>query len=144
MTLVWRVFFSVLVLFVTYLSLTPNPSAAGGGVALTRWLAVILFANEDLHDKIAHFIAYGTLAFVYAQTALKPFGRPVYGIVWLAIFGLAMELAQGMTTYRELSGRDLLANWAGLAVGYPAGKAAAIMVQRYLGRFLGRHTGQRV
>ena len=126
----WRTVFAVLVLFVTYMSLAPSPENVGGGYAFMKWISEFLFGGPEYHDKIGHFLAYATLAGVYAQTAWRPFGRQVYGIVWLALFGLAMELAQGMTTYRELSGTDLLANWAGLAIGYPAGKTLYLVLRK--------------
>ena len=125
----WRLLFSALVLFVGFMSLTPNPDSVGGGYAFMEAISRLLFGSEEYHDKIGHFIAYATLAGVYAQTAWRPFGRQIYGVLWLAAFGLAMELAQGMTTYRELSGTDLLANWAGLAIGYPAGRALSVVLR---------------
>lgn len=126
--LFWRALFVALVAFVLFMSLTPDPGPAKGGATVTRWLSKMIFGTRAHADKVGHLMAYATLAGVFVQTGWKPWGRAWAGVLWLGLFGLALEGAQGLTTYRELSGFDLLANWIGLALGYPGGLIVAALL----------------
>jgi VanZ family protein len=69
----------------------------------------------EAQDKIGHATVYATLYFL----AVQAFGHRVP--LWLlaallVIFGLSMELAQSMTSYRFGDPWDLLANTVGVVV----------------------------
>ncbi|MDG1813828.1 MAG: VanZ family protein [Porticoccaceae bacterium] len=69
----------------------------------------------EAQDKIGHATVYATLYFL----AVQAYGHRVP--LWLlaavlVIFGLSMELAQSMTSYRFGDPWDLLANTVGVMV----------------------------
>ena len=69
----------------------------------------------EAQDKIGHATVYATLYFL----AVQAYGHRVP--LWLlaavlVIFGLSMELAQSMTSYRFGDPWDLLANTVGVVV----------------------------
>lgn len=92
--------------------------------ALTGWLwlaVVIVFslvpsppkADVPMWDKLNHLAAYALLMFWFAQ--LTP--RWALLTAGLLALGGLLELAQGLTGYREASLQDMLANALGLALG---------------------------
>ncbi len=95
---IWRITGYGLVLLVVYLSLTPKPPPVG----------------VQLWDKAGHALAYCLLTFWFAQ--LHPRRLPVAAL--LLALGGALELAQGLTAYRQASLLDMLANGVGVAGGW--------------------------
>lgn len=89
-----------LVVAVTYLSLTPKPPPVG----------------VQLWDKASHAMAYFTLMYWFAQA--YPRRLPV--ALWVLALGATLEVAQGLTGYREASLLDMLANGLGVALGWLA------------------------
>ena len=90
----------ILVLWVTVASLVPGPSLPDVGVS----------------DKLNHFVAYGTLAFVFVGAL----GRRRWPMVLagLVVLGGALELAQAMgSAGRTGEALDMVANVAGAAAG---------------------------
>lgn len=86
-------------------SLTPAPPAAG-------------------NDKLGHFATYGVLMFWFAQLYARR-------LAWAAGFvalGAALEVAQGWTGYRSFEVNDMLANTAGVGLGW----GAALLLRRRL------------
>ncbi len=69
-------------------------------------------ADLPLWDKLNHLAAYGLLMFWFAQLTPRRF-RLAAGLL---LSGL-LELAQGLTGYREASLQDMVANALGLALG---------------------------
>lgn len=102
---IWQAFFSTVFIFY---------------VALVGWLS--LAGNNSMPDirswdKLAHAMAYfgfailsGTIARRHWQLLVLLFG--------CACYGLLMEYLQSLTTYRQPSLADMLANITGLATGY--------------------------
>ena len=69
----------------------------------------------ELQDKIGHATVYATLYFLVVQA----YGHrlPLWLLVIVIVaFGLCMELAQSMTSYRYGDPWDLLANTVGVVV----------------------------
>ncbi|HEX6268109.1 MAG TPA: hypothetical protein VFZ81_14590 [Burkholderiales bacterium] len=91
-----------LVAAVVWLSLTPAPPELGKG-----------------GDKLGHLLGYGLLMFWFAQLYLR---RVFYAAGFIAM-GVALELLQGWLGYRSLEGYDMLANSAGVLLGWSAALA---------------------
>ena len=86
-------------------------------------------------DKFGHLLAYGTLMLWFAQIHLRS--------KWLGVallftaMGVALEYAQGLLGARTFSLADMLANVAGVAIGWLAARAGCdgllARVERWLG-----------
>jgi VanZ family protein len=94
---------------IVWLSLTPSPSDPG----------------FDYGDKVQHFLAYAALMFWFGLLYRNPKPRVAYGVLWIGM-GIALEFAQGATTYRSFELADMAAN----ALGVLAGAAAALSLPR--------------
>ena len=98
--LLWRTLFCVSIAAITWLGFTsepyPIPSAAG--------------------DKVNHLLAFMELAM------LSRLGWPRLGLMppllVLTGFGLALELGQSFTPWRDFAWSDLLADVVGIVLGY--------------------------
>ena len=69
----------------------------------------------QMQDKVAHAAIYAVLFFVCEHAYSNRFPLWALALV-LAGFGLSMELAQSMTTYRQAEGWDMLANITGILI----------------------------
>ena len=69
-------------------------------------------------DKLGHLLGYALLMFWFAQLYLR---RVFYAAGFIAM-GIALELAQGGLGYRSLEGYDMLANSAGVLLGWGAAR----------------------
>ena len=98
--LLWRTLFCISIASITWLGFTsepyPIPSAAS--------------------DKVNHLMAFMELAILtrlgWPQLGLMP------PLVVLTGFGLALELGQSITPWRDFSFADLLADAIGIVLGY--------------------------
>jgi VanZ family protein len=84
-----------------YLSLTPRPPDLG----------------IEQGDKLQHLLAYGTLALWFLQLYAASAQR------WLTVgllvaLGVALEIAQAQTGWREFSYADMVANTLGVCTGW--------------------------
>jgi len=93
---------------IVWLSLTPAPPDVG----------------IDQGDKLGHLVAYGWLMFWFAQLYAR---RAGYAAGFIAM-GITLELLQGALGYRSFERYDILANCAGVLLGW----AAAHLVGRRL------------
>lgn len=66
-------------------------------------------------DKLAHGVVYALLFFLSVQAFSHRCPKWSLALVLVA-FGLSMELAQSMTSYRQADGWDMLANTAGILI----------------------------
>lgn len=119
----FRLLFVALLLFVTYMTLTPNPDDTEGEMSIARWIAERLFGDEALGDKVAHFLAYAALAVSAALARLTISGRRMPVVVALALWGVALEIIQGLGGVRVADSTDALAN----ALGAFGGASAATL-----------------
>ena len=69
----------------------------------------------QMQDKVVHATVYALLFFFCAHAYSNRFPLWLLALV-LACFGLSMELAQSMTSYRQAEGWDMLANSTGILV----------------------------
>ena len=76
-------------------SLTPSPPSAG-------------------NDKVGHFVVYGVLMFWFAQL----YARRLPCAAGFVALGVALEFVQGSLGYRSFELYDMLANSAGVLLGW--------------------------
>jgi VanZ family protein len=102
--LVWIVFGWLLVLAVTYLSLTPKPPET----------------SVEFGDKIGHLIAYATLMSWWHQIERNACRLALLFI----LMGLALEILQSMGGDRQGDIFDMAANGLGVGLGWIAARFA--------------------
>lgn len=128
-----RAAFVALFLFVTYMTLTPDPKDTEGEMSIARWIATMLFGTAALGDKVAHFLAYATLSSCGALGRLTLFRRRSAFVVALCGWGVVLEVLQGLGGVRIADAADAAANALGAAAGAVA-FAAAETARRRLAR----------
>lgn len=93
---------------------------AGGwlGVALTLVFSLgppTVGDDDSQLDKLAHFAGYALLMFWWAQLVVARRWRLALAVM---MFGIAIELLQGLTPERQPDPVDALANAAGVLLGW--------------------------
>ena len=68
-------------------------------------------------DKVAHFIAYGSMSFWFGMLFAGK-TRQLGIAIALAAMGVAIEFLQGLTDYRTFEVADMVANAIGAALGW--------------------------
>lgn len=126
----WRVAFALLFLFVTWQTLTPDLDNTEPGIAIARFLATVLFHDERLGDKVAHFLAYAALSGAGAFAHLTIAGRRWLTIAALAFYGVILERLQGLGGVRMPELADAAANFSGALAGFPV----AILIENAFAR----------
>ena len=116
----WRILFALLLVIVTYLTVTPNPEEVDAGFALTRYLSEVMFGDAAYSDKVGHFIAYGTLGASAYLTQIAFFGRRWLIALGLCVYGAMLEGVQGQLAARSAELADGLANAGGAVIGFAA------------------------
>jgi VanZ family protein len=125
-----RVVFGVLLVAVAWLTLTPNPDETEPGLAITRWLAEVLFRNESLGDKVAHFLVYALLGAAAVWANLSVFSRKWGVAIALACYGAALEGLQGLGGVRTPELADAVANGSGALAGLAAAAILMALARR--------------
>jgi VanZ family protein len=95
---VWLSLGWALIVVVVYLSLTPKPPSA----------------DISQIDKVGHLLAYATLMGWWSQLDT----RHCRLALLFVLLGLAMEIAQGLTDYRQGDVLDMAANSVGVGIGW--------------------------
>jgi VanZ family protein len=126
----WRVVFAVIFIGVTWLTLTPNPHDTKSSLAIARFIAEVLFHDQQFGDKVAHFLAYAMLGGAAAFAGFRIADRRVPVIVALAAYGALLEFLQGIGGVRVADLADAAANASGALVVYPA----ALAIEQTLAR----------
>ena len=67
----------------------------------------------ELQDKVGHSSIYAVLFFLCASAYRHRYPLALLALI-LASFGLSMEIAQSMTSYRQGDHWDMLANLSGI------------------------------
>jgi VanZ family protein len=98
---VWLILGWLLVLFVIYLSLTPEPMQVPG----------------EQGDKFGHMFAYAALMSWFANLYELPARRLQFAVGFVAL-GVALEFVQRWTGYRAFEVADMAADAVGVAVGW--------------------------
>lgn len=127
---VWCGVFALLVIFVTWQTLTSDPDNTEPSIAIARYIAELLFHDERFGDKVAHFFAYAALGGSAAFAHLEIAGRRSVTIAALALYGALLEYLQGLGGVRVAEIADAFANFSGVVVAFPA----SLLVERALAR----------
>ena len=92
----------------------------GWGMVVAVFVLSLIPVEVDLsegRDKVAHFIAYGSMTFWFAM--LFPGWRRQVGVALaFAAMGVAIEYLQRMTGYRTFDVADMAANGIGAGLGW--------------------------
>ena len=90
-----------------------------GMVATVVVLSLIPLSVDmgDDRDKLAHFVAYGSLSFWFGML-YNGAGRQLRIAIAFAAMGVVIECLQGMTAYRTFEFADMIANAIGAALGW--------------------------
>jgi VanZ family protein len=109
---------------------------AGGAVLVLSVIVLSLMRNApeipiNEGDKLGHLLAYGSLMFWFAQIDTQPRQRLHWALVFIAM-GIALEFAQGMIAYRSFDGFDMLADTAGVLLGWLAAPPRGWPVFRHI------------
>jgi glycopeptide antibiotics resistance protein len=96
-------------------------------------LDVDLLENED---KLAHFVAYGSLAFWFGML-FEGRGRQLGAALGFTAMGVALEFLQGLTDYRTFEIADMIANAMGAALGWGLAQTPLRNVLEWLERLIG-------
>lgn len=97
--MILRVLLGVVLVVITYMSLTPSE--------------IIVVGN----DKVGHLIAYSVLMFNAGLVFFKPTKHFIGAIIFCLIYGGLIEVFQHYIPGRFMSGYDLIANASGVGVG---------------------------
>lgn len=124
-----RAAFVVLLAFVTYMTLTPNPDDTEGELSIARWISELLFGTSIFGDKVAHVVAYGALGGAAMLAELALFGRKAFTLAALAAYGVLLEALQGIGGVRTADAFDALANASGAVAGAAAYQAALLALR---------------
>lgn len=122
--------FFVLFVAITYLTLTPNPDDTEPGFVVTRWISTALFGDDALADKIAHFLSYAALGATAYFAELRLFSRRAGPWAALCVYGVLLEILQGLGGVRDPEVADALAN----ALGAASGLAGAALLSHFMRR----------
>lgn len=87
-------------------------------VAAVVWGSLAPAPPSAGNDKIGHFAVYGVLMFWFAQLYAR---RMFYAAGFIAM-GVALEFVQGWLGYRSFELYDMLANAAGVLLGWGAAR----------------------
>ena len=97
------------------------------------WIAAIVYLSliphppQPMHfeysDAVEHALAYGLLMLWFSQVYQKLAHRIVLAILLIAL-GISMEFLQRMTGYRYFEYSDMLANSAGVLLGWLLARTA--------------------
>ena len=116
--LLWaRVFFVTLLVFVTVVTLIPNPDDTAG-FAAARFISSLLFGDDKFADKVAHVSAYGALGASAYWAQLIVYGKKRWTPLLLAAYGALLEGVQGIGGVRDPELADGIANAAGALIGF--------------------------
>ena len=114
----------------------------GWGMVFSVFVLSLIPLNIDLEegrDKVAHFIAYGSMTFWFGLL-FKGRARQVAIAIAFAAMGVGIEFLQRMTGYRTFDVADMIANGIGAVIGWglaqtPLGDALD-WAERLLGRLI--------
>lgn len=109
----------------------------GGWLGVVVTLVVSLMppalGNDDTHlDKVVHLLGYALLMFWWAQLIIERRWRLALAV---ALFGIAIELLQGLTPDRLPDPLDALANAGGVLLGWLAARLSPNLINRFAALF---------
>ncbi len=117
--LIWLILGWLWVAVIFYVSLVPSPPQP------------VSFPNAD---KIEHTLAYCLLMLWFCQVCLQRLSRIRLAVMLIAM-GIAIEFMQRETGYRTFDYADMLANAAGVMVGWLLAAAGMVNVYKHIERY---------
>ncbi len=91
-------------------------------IVVAIWVLSLLPLKEAVlpgGDKLHHFVAYGSMMFVWIISLTPQTQRQQISLAALFIvMGIAVEFVQGVVPYRFFSWADALANTGGVLLGW--------------------------
>jgi len=114
----------------------------GWGMVLAVFVLSLIPLEVDLgenRDKVAHFIAYGSLLFWFAML-FRGLARQIGVALAFAAMGVAIEYLQRMTGYRTFDVYDMIANGIGAAIGWGLAQTPLVNALGWAERLLARFT----
>ena len=111
----------------------------GWGMVVSVFVLSLIPIEADLsegRDKVAHFIAYGSMTFWFAML-FRGWVRQVAIALAFAAMGVAIEYLQRMTGYRTFDVADMAANGIGAALGWALAQTPARHALDWTERLLG-------
>jgi hypothetical protein len=96
------------------------------------WLSLIPSPpriDVEQADKAEHLIAYGSLMAWFCQLYERAAVRLAYGALWIAM-GVGIEFLQRMTGDRMFDVADMIANAAGVLIGWGVARFTPIFLPR--------------
>lgn len=114
---------------------------AGGWLGIVATLIASLMppalGGDDTHlDKLAHLFGYALLMFWWAQLVTQRRWKLALAVV---MFGIGIELLQGLTPDRLPDPLDALANLGGVLLGWLAARLSPNLVNRFAALFAAHH-----
>ncbi|MFZ5484266.1 MAG: VanZ family protein [Pseudomonadota bacterium] len=88
------------------------------GISVLSLLPTESLPDVQTHDKLGHFLAWGMLMAWFSQI-IRAHG-PLAASLWA--YSGAIEVLQGLSGYRDMSGLDLLANGLGILTGWASAR----------------------
>ncbi|HZM35842.1 MAG TPA: VanZ family protein [Burkholderiales bacterium] len=77
----------------------------------------------EASDKVGHLLAYAALMFWFSQLYLSRSLRLIHAAIFL-LMGIGLEVLQGISGLRTYEIMDMLANTAGVLLGWLAARLA--------------------
>ena len=118
----WNTVGWLLVVLIVYLSLTPNPPN------------IVTFPHVD---KVEHLLAYGVLMAWFSQLTISV-EKQIRLMIGLCALGVLIEILQGWSGYRDFEYGDMVADAAGVLLGWSVSrflcKGWLLRVDQYLSR----------
>jgi len=99
-------------------------------------LDVDFVENED---KLAHFVAYGSLAFWFGML-IEGRSRQLWVALGFAAMGVVLEFLQGLTDYRTFEVADMIANAIGATTGWGLAQTPLRNVLEWVERLIAAST----
>jgi len=106
---IWMTIGWAMVAGIVWLSLAPSPPKL----------------DFTMGDKVGHLVGYGTLMIWFCQLYGSRHARLVFA-AGFAIMGVAIEFIQGATGYRSFELLDMLANAAGVLLGWATARLLGV------------------
>jgi glycopeptide antibiotics resistance protein len=98
---------------IVWLSLTPSPPKV----------------DFEASDKVGHVLAYAALMFWFSQIHFSTSLRLIHAAIFL-LMGVGLEVLQGMSGLRSYELLDMLANAAGVILGWLAARVLPPLLPR--------------
>ena len=111
----------------------------GWGMVFSVFVLSLIPVDIDLgegRDKIAHFVAYGSLSFWFAML-FEGRVRQIGIALAFAAMGVGIEFLQGLTDYRTFEVGDMVANATGAALGWGVAQTPLANALDWAERLLG-------